>query len=146
MKKIIKIIALATVLAFTAEGCTKEETIENVRSMAEQQTATYIVDGKRHSANPRNEDEWAAFYDQMIALAKEGHEVRFWRNDVVRVSVASKEQVTHSTTNEQDAKEWCEQMNKAGYETIIIYDDLPLYRNQIIVTTSGRDYTAALKQ
>lgn len=123
MKKIIKIIALATVLAFTAEGCTKEETIENVRSMAVQQTATYIVDGKRHSANPRNEDEWAAFYDQMIALAKEGHEVRFWRNDVVRVSVASKEQVTHSTTNEQDAKEWCEQMNKAGYETIIIYDE-----------------------
>ena len=28
MKKIIKIIALAIVLAFTAEGCTKEETID----------------------------------------------------------------------------------------------------------------------
>ena len=93
MKKIIKIIALAIVLAFTAEGCTKEETIENVRSMAEQQTATYIVDGKRHSANPRNEDEWAAFYDQMIAFSDEV----FRRRDVFLLPPRSRSPIPPQT-------------------------------------------------
>ena len=57
MKKICLIILFA-VLGVTLASCTKETQSDTCVVAA--QSATYVVDGRQHYANPQTEEEWAA--------------------------------------------------------------------------------------
>ena len=53
-------------------SCTKEELTEKPCAVVTSQSAAYVVDGQQYYANPQTDEEWAAFFDRMLALAKEG--------------------------------------------------------------------------
>ena len=70
--KQLRNIALLIVLGLAAVSCTKENTNGNNYAITPFQSATYVVDGRQYYANPQTDEEWAAFFDRMLALAKEG--------------------------------------------------------------------------
>ena len=82
----IKLMAVLVLLGLAAAGCTKENVTDNTIVVATTQSATYIVDGVRHYANPQNEDEWSEFIDQMFALAENGYTVQNSETDVMIVN------------------------------------------------------------
>ena len=53
-------------------SCTKEELTEKPSAVVSAQSAAYVVDGRLCYANPQTDEEWAAFFYRMLALAKEG--------------------------------------------------------------------------
>ena len=70
--KQLRNIALLIVLGLAAVSCTKENTNGNNYAITPFQSATYVVDGRQYYDNPQTDEEWAAFFDRMLALAKEG--------------------------------------------------------------------------
>ena len=56
----------------TIKQLSKEELTESPCVAAISQSAAYVVDGQQYYANPQTDEEWAAFFDRMLALAKEG--------------------------------------------------------------------------
>ena len=67
-----KLMLFLALLGCATVSCTKEEMIKEQYSVAACQSATYVVDGQQYYANPQTDEEWAAFFDRMLALAKEG--------------------------------------------------------------------------
>ena len=112
--------ALMAVLGLAVTSCTKENLVEEMNVVAMTHSVVYIVDGRQYYDNPKTEEEWSVFLDRMIALAEEGHSVQFWRNDVQTSS--TKEKVTYTTNNYEDAKAWCKQKINEGYNVTMSYD------------------------
>ena len=118
----IKLMAVLVLLGLAAAGCTKENVTDNTIVVATTQSATYIVDGVRHYANPQNEDEWSAFIDQMFALAEDGYTVQFWGNESRPCCDATKEIITYTTYSQEEAKKWAAQKREEGYAVTILFD------------------------
>lgn len=114
--------AVLVLLGLAAAGCTKEDVVDNTYVVATvTQSASYTVDGIQYYSNPRNDDEWSAFLDRMVALAEEGHVVQFWRNGIQRGD-ATKEVITYTTTDADDAKKWMKKKKDEGYIVTVQYD------------------------
>ena len=120
MKNQIKMMALLAVFGLAASSCTKENVVYDTEVLATAHTVTYIVDGRQYYDNPQTEEEWSLFLDRMVALAEEGYTVQFWRGDVRTDS--TKEKVTYSTPNLQEAKAWCSQKMAEGYIVTMTYN------------------------
>ena len=122
MKRIkIKLIAALALSCIAFSGCTKEHKEGNA-VLATNQSATYVVDGEWFHADPQNEDEWSDFISQIIALAEDGHSVQFWRNQSQMRDNSSKEIVTYTTPNTDEAKKWATEKIDEGYAVTISYD------------------------
>ena len=95
--------------------------------MVEEQNAVYKVrysiDGVTYQLTLVGEEAWRAFLNRMLALAEEGHIVSF-RNENASSQIApSKETITYTTSNHDDAYEWAAKMGNLGYNVTIIYDE-----------------------
>ena len=112
-------------LATLAVSCQKdsfnEETI-----MVEEQNAVYKV---RYSINDvtyhvtlLGDDAWHDFLNRMFALAESGHRVGFRLENVSSQVAFTKDVVTYTTTNHDDAYKWAEIMGGKGYSVTIDYD------------------------
>ena len=112
--------ALMAVLGLATASCTKEDVANDTGIVVGTYTASYLVDGQQYYANPQTDEEWSAFLDRMLALAKEGYTVQFWRDGVQASS--AKEKVTYTTNDYEDAKAWCKQKKDEGYWVTITYD------------------------
>ena len=122
IKQRTKLIAVLVLLGLAAAGCTKEDVVDNTYVVVTvSQSASYTIDGIQYYANPRNDDEWSAFLDRMVALAEEGHVVQFWRNDIQRGN-ATKEVITFTTTDGALAKKWAKEKQEEGYIVTINYN------------------------
>lgn len=122
MQKQFKLMALMAVLCM-ATGCTKEGDTDDMGitvAVATAHTVTYIVDGRQYYDNPQTDEEWNAFLDRMAALVDEGYAVQFWRSGL-RMA-ATKEKVTYSTENLDDAKAWCKQKVAEGYTVTMVFN------------------------
>ena len=121
MKSQIKMKALlAVMIGLAASSCTKENVVYGTETLAPTHTVTYIVDGQQYYDNPQTYEDWSVFLDRMVALAEEGYTVQFWRGNVQ--TSATKEKVTYSTSNLQEAKAWCKQKIDEGYIVTMTYN------------------------
>lgn len=123
MKKEIRTFALFAVLTLAATSCQKEIGV-NPMAISEQTSETidvvYSIDGEVFRITI-NESEWDAFVERMLALAREGYRVSFSKNGDSMVS-PRKEIVTFTTTSEEEAHAWANNMANQGYEVTITYD------------------------
>lgn len=125
MRKTIITVALIGMLATLAVSCQKEN-IEVERTEATEQVAvysvSYTIDGTREEITLAGEVAWKGFIARMLDLAEEGHRVSFRMEDGTQRIVTSKETITYSTTNREEAFEWAEKMIRQGYSATVEYD------------------------
>ncbi len=122
MKKTIRTIAIIALMCMTASGCQKENMVEpqNIVSDVTYKSVYYTVDGVTAHVSFVSEESWNEFIDWMIALAEEGHRVSF-RNANHECGL-TKEVVTYTTKDHDDAHRWACQMEEAGYEVVIDFN------------------------
>ncbi len=119
----IKFIAVALLISLMAVGCQKE-TLNS--DFALEQTSSvrkvvYYIDGEEFRITLRGDFEWQQFVSQMIALAREGHSVSFFNENITSASQI-KDVVTYHTDSEDDANRWSREMSDKGYTVVIEYD------------------------
>ena len=124
MKLKFRTVALLAVLSIAAVSCEKENIVDNAATtgeVASMQMVTYTVDGVTSQVVVLSEDAWNDFLDWMFALAEEGHRVSF-RRGVASERIAAKETITYTTSDQQDAYMWANQMVSQGYLVTVDYD------------------------
>ena len=125
MNKTIITVALIGMLTTLAVSCQKEN-IEVERAEATEQVAvysvSYTIDGTREEITLAGEVAWKGFIARMLDLAEEGHRVSFRMEDGTQRIVTSKETITYSTTDREEAFEWAEKMIRQGYTATVEYD------------------------
>ena len=123
MNKTFRKVAFLAVLSMTAVSCQKEIDV-NPLVASEQTTETinvvYSINGEVFRIT-LNESEWNAFVKWMLALAREGYEVSFSKNGSSQM-LHGKEIVTFTTTSEEEAHSWSDNMTTQGYEVTISFD------------------------
>jgi len=125
MYKTITTIALFAVLGTMAVSCQKENLVNENFVVAENvtvYTVSYTVDGVTHQLTLIGEEAWQDFLHHMLALAEEGHQVTFRNEEAASRAVPTKETVTYTTTNQDDAFYWSEKMVNEGYVVTIKFD------------------------
>lgn len=125
MRKTFTTIALFAVLGTLAVSCQKENIIDETNIVAENgtvYTVSYAVDGVTHQLTLVGDEAWQAFLNRMLALAEEGHEVSFRNEEAASRVISTKEVVTYTTDNGEDALNWAEKMVDDGYTVTITFD------------------------
>lgn len=128
MKQTFRTVALLAVLGLTAVSCQKETLVDNhnpeVSYAKTSYTVSYTVDGVTTQVTLVGETAWSSFLDWLFALAEEGHSVSFFIDG--QEQSISREVVTYSTQDYDDAKAWAESMSKKGYVVSIDFDKTTL--------------------
>lgn len=125
MRKTFTTIALFAVLGTLAVSCQKENIIDEISIVAENDTVytvSYSVDGVTYQITLTGDDAWHDFMNRMFALAEEGHEVSFRNEETASRIVSTKEVVTYSTKERDKAYAWAEAMAEEGYTVTISFD------------------------
>ena len=121
-RRIFRLFVFLSVMGCVTTSCTKEELTEKPSAVVSAQSATYVVDGQQYYANPQTDEEWAAFFDRMLALAKEGHTIQFWRNGLRQQFASTKEVVTFTTTDKEKARKWAAEKTEEGFVVTIMFN------------------------
>lgn len=124
MNKKIRTVAFLAIMCMVGTSCQKEEFIiskEGIIANAAIQQVCYTVDGELHSLNVGGEEVMIAMWERMAALAKEGHEVFLWNGNMTQS--CTKEVVTFTTADKEEAIAWCDAMFDAGYKVGMTYDE-----------------------
>lgn len=125
MSKRTRTVALFIVLSMTAISCQKDnfnDVIGNQTEVTMSRSVSYMVDGTLYHATLHSDAEWTVFLQRMFAIAREGHSVVFAKGNTITTMSNTKEVVTFTTTNEEEANHWAEQMTENGYSVTISYD------------------------
>ena len=126
MKRIIRTVAFLSVMGMLATGCQEKDVIipnqlQNVVTPV--CTVHYTINGMAGTATFNSEEEWLLFLERMFALAEEGYSVSFYDGDHQGAVVSSKEKVTYTTRDMDDAIAWANLMVKNGYDVSVEYDN-----------------------
>ena len=123
MKKTIRTVTLFAVLALTAAGCQKENTMPNNDVIAHSaDTVVYFTGTETGTVYLFDDTAWDLFLNRMMALAKEGYTVSLTHGTSANQQ-STKETVVYHTDNEDDAKRWAKEMFDKGYDVDIIFDE-----------------------
>lgn len=125
MHKSLTTFALLAVLGTLAVSCQKENIIDEtsiVEENAKIYTVSYSVDGVNHQITLIGDEAWHDFLNRMFALAEEGHKVSFRNEERASRVASSKESVTYTTTNRDEAYAWADNKMKEGYNVSIYFD------------------------
>lgn len=125
MRKTLTTIALFAVLGTLAVSCQKENIIDETNIVAENDTVykvSYTVDGVTHQLTLVGDEAWRDFLNRMLALAEDGHEITFRNEEAASRIVSSKETVTYTTPDHDEAYAWAEMMYKNGYTVAVSFD------------------------
>ena len=113
-------------LGLTSVGCQKENLVEENTNIVTQastvRTVFYAVDGVEHRITLIGDDAWNDFLQHLFALAEEGHSVTFRNEEAASRVVSTKETVTYTTKNKDEAYAWCEEMANQGYLVTFTFD------------------------
>lgn len=126
MKKVIRTMAIFASMCVIATGCQKEQMIEPQGVIAEVSaiyTVHYTIDGIPSSIVLYGEQAWYDFLNYLFALVKEGYDVSFCEENASANVVSSKETVIYTTSSEDEAFAWANEMAKAGYAVSVKYDE-----------------------
>ena len=111
---------------FWQHSCQKENSFDGATTVTENcsvYTVFYVIDGTTHHVTLVGEEAWHDFVHRMLTMAEEGHEVSFRYEEASSSSiVSSKETVTYTTTNHDDAYKWADNMANNGYLVTVSYD------------------------
>lgn len=119
-------VAMLTTLGLMATGCQKEmvENLPNQTSVSiSAYTVEYSINGETFRTVLQSEEEYDALLLRLVALAREGYTVQVRNGNTIRQGNASKEVVTYTTSDSDDAKRWTKKMMNEGYEVTVTYDD-----------------------
>lgn len=121
-----RFIVLAIALCLVTGACHKES--YDKQQIGQEETVTvrnicYTVDGMTFHATLNGEGEWNLFMDNLLLMARQGHRVTFYNEDYSNGVALSKEKVTFTTTNGDEAHDWCSMMERQGYIVTIEYDE-----------------------
>ena len=125
MKKKVSMVALLAVLSVVAVSCQKETIVEpqvGVEESVTVYTVHYVVNGVTYTETLIGEQAWADFLQRMLALAEEGYRVTVSRNTGSAQYADSKEVVTFTTTNKEEAYDWLDKKVAEGYEVAIEFN------------------------
>ncbi len=125
-KRTTKLMALLAVLSVAAVSCQKENLVPSTPAeVITDNQAVYIyqyeVNGIRSRITLRCEAERADFINRMLALAQEGNTVSFF-DETQYTQNFTKEDVTYTTKDKEDALNWASNMLDLGYAVTIEYD------------------------
>ena len=125
--KTTKLMALLAVLSLSAVSCQKENTPLSVADdVVTDHQAVYIyqyqVNGISSRITLHGEAERISFLNRMIALAAEGCQVSFF-DETQTTQIFSKETVTYSTEDKNQAIAWLISMLDKGYEVTITFNE-----------------------
>ena len=125
-KRTTKLMALLAVLSVAAVSCQKENLVPSTPAeVITDNQAVYIyqyeVNGIRSRITLRGEAERADFINRMLALAQEGNTVSFF-DETQYTQNFTKEDVTYTTKDKEDALNWASGMLDLGYTVTIEYD------------------------
>lgn len=126
MKKAFTTVALFAVLGTMAVSCQKENEFDRISVEAEQNAiyrVNYAVDGKTYHLTLIGDVAWHDFLNRMFALAEEGHIITFRIDNPSTQITSSKEVLTYTTTNHDDAYSWAEKKVNEGYEVTIKFNE-----------------------
>jgi hypothetical protein len=124
MKIPFKRLALFFVLSMVAVSCQKETIIDPVAITGGEvsfREAIYTIDGVTGQMTFPDDASWNQFLERMFVLAEEGHSVSF-RDGNSSQRNASKEVVTYTTKNKDEAIAWANAMVENGYTVYVQYD------------------------
>ena len=82
----------------------------------------YSVDDTSHTITLVGDKTWHDFLGHLFALAEEGHTVSFRNVETSASVIPSKETITHTTYDKDDAYKWADKMGDQGYAVTVIYD------------------------
>jgi len=125
MRKTFTAIALFAVLGTLAVSCQKENIIDETNIVAENDSVykvSYTIDGATYQITLVGDEAWHDFLNRMFALAEEGHVVTFCDEDAASRIISTKETVTYTTPDHDEAYAWAESMGKSGYTVTVTFD------------------------
>lgn len=125
MRKHFISVALLAVLATMAVSCQKENIVEPMSTTAEVgtvRTVLYAVDGVEHIVKLYGDDAWNIFVNNMLALSKQGHDIRFVNESVKTSALPKKETLTFITTSQSEAIAWMKEKGDEGYTVTLKYE------------------------
>lgn len=125
MNRTIKLAACLALLGTVAVGCQKENFSATQIATEENESVyavSYSIDGENHSVTLVGDAAWTDFLNWMLALSEEGHNVAF-RLNTNRQEAATKEEITYTTSDHDDAYAWAKQKGEEGYTVYISFDD-----------------------
>jgi hypothetical protein len=142
MKKTFKSVAMMALLVGLSAGCQKEiEAPKQEGYVANptfanevKQTVHYSINDVCQSITITGEAEWHMFLYSMLDLAEQGYTVRIYSNGNETQCGLSKEVVTYTTADKDDAEAWCNTMHSNGYSVSMVYDSV----NNVFVCTAER--------
>lgn len=124
MKKKVFTVALIAVLGALATSCQKEEIISpvNTSENTSSYTLVYYVSGEPHTVTCHSRAEYEALFSRLMALAREGYSIVIYDARFSHEAM-SKEKVTYTTHDEEDATKWSQKMVEAGYSVTVTFDE-----------------------
>lgn len=128
MKKTIIKISILCILATTTISCQKEPITEQSNTPIEvfwENTINlcYTVDGIQHFYPIHNNGEWDTFWELVIALAHDGHNVQVMNERSISIDLSTKETLVYTTQNEQEATNWMKARLLEGYKVSFVFDE-----------------------
>jgi hypothetical protein len=128
MKKTIINISILCILATTTISCQKEPITEQSNTPIEvfgENTINlcYTVDGIQHFYPIHNNGEWDTFWELVIALAHDGHNVQVMNERSISTDLSTKETLVYTTQNEQEATNWMKARLLEGYKVSFVFDE-----------------------
>lgn len=125
MNKKTRTVAFFIILCMAAVSCQKENISNPISINAEitsSQNVSYMIDGTTYQIILHNQAEWDAFIQRMLALARNGHSIVLSNGESVATVSSTKEIVTFTTDDENEANAWATEMIKDGYSVTITFD------------------------
>lgn len=126
MRKKIYTVAFLATLSLMSVSCQKESFVEQTVPAEETMvyaTVTYSVDGVVCTVDTESETDYNALISSLVALAGQGHRVTFCRGNSIASHSMTKEEVTYTTTDYNDAQMWSKSMAENGYSVTITFDE-----------------------
>lgn len=82
----------------------------------------YYVNGENQQATGLSDSLWSTLLDDLLDMAAEGGTVTFYNENSHLSPIPRKENVTFSTTNREEMKDWCRRMEDEGMTVTITYN------------------------
>lgn len=126
MKKKFYSAAMLSVLSLMALSCQKESDYASesiIEESISMNTIHYTLNGVTYTVQINGEEDYSSLIERLLALAKLGQNVTFWRGESNCFASQSKEVVTYTTTSEKAAVAWAKNMADDGYSVNISYNE-----------------------
>lgn len=125
MKKLIIPATILAVLSLTTVSCQKENIVETATQSAENnatRTIRYTVNGTAYRQVIHTDEDLDALMHTLFALAREGYIVRMMDENQTFNENSTKETVTYTTHDKDNAIKWAKEKYKEGYEVTITFN------------------------